>query len=127
MIRLYTSVFTGLFLSVAVLSTHAVTLLDDTFADGTRNIQNLPTESAWFCSSASSLTAAPGAMTLQQGTTAILVTSYFTTSANNPVSLNVGDTLSVNITYTFTGGCTFEYVTRISPGTLSFWRKPRQR
>ena len=103
MIRLYTSVFVGIFLSTAVLSTQAVTLLDDTFADGTRNIQNLPTESAWFCSSASSLTAAPGAMTLQQGTTAILAVSYFTTSANNPVSLNVGDTLSLNISYTFTG------------------------
>ncbi len=103
MIRLYTSVFTSLFLFTAVLSTQAVTLLDDTFADGTRNIQNLPTESAWFCSSASSLTAAPGAMTLQQGSTAILAVSYFTTSANNPVSLNVGDTLSLNIAYTFTG------------------------
>ena len=47
--------------------------------------------------------AAPGAMTLQMGSSAILATTYFTTSANNPVSLNVGDTLSVNITYTFTG------------------------
>lgn len=100
---LYQSVFAGIFLSTAVLSTQAVTILDDTFADGTRNIQNLPTESAWYCSSGSSLTAAPGAMTLQMGSSAILATTYFSTSANNPVSLNIGDTLSVNITYTFTG------------------------
>jgi pectate lyase len=103
MIRLFQSLFAGIFLSVGVLSTHAVTILDDTFADGTRNIQSLPAESAWYCSSASSLTAAPGAMTLQMGTSAILAVSYFTTNANNPVSLNVGDTLSANITYTFTG------------------------
>ncbi|HTR41016.1 MAG TPA: immunoglobulin domain-containing protein [Pseudomonadales bacterium] len=102
MIRRYQSIFVGMFLSAAVISTNAATILDDTFADGTRNIQNLPTESAWYCSSGSSLTAAPGAMTLQMGSSAILATTYFTTSANNPVSLNVGDTLSVNITYTFT-------------------------
>jgi pectate lyase len=103
MIRFSHSVFAGIFLSAAALTTHAVTILDDTFADGTRNIQNLPTESAWYCSSASSLTAVPGAMTLAQGSTAILVVSYFTTNANNPVSLNVGDTLSANVTFTFTG------------------------
>jgi hypothetical protein len=103
MIRLFQSIFAGIFLSAAVLSAHAVTILDDTFADGTRNIQNLPAESAWYCSSGSSLTAAPGAMTLQMGSTAILAVSYFTTNANDPVSLNVGDTLSANITYTFTG------------------------
>src|SRR5690348_16809160 len=38
---------------------HASVLLDDTWADGTRTDQILPTESAWFAASASSLTATP--------------------------------------------------------------------
>ena len=101
--RLFQSIIVGTLLCAFVFSAHAVVILDDTFADGSRSTQNLPTDSAWYCSSGSSLTAAPGAMTLQMGSSAILAVSYFTTSANNPVSLNVGDTLSVNITYTFAG------------------------
>jgi pectate lyase len=76
-------------------------VLDDTFADGKRNVQSLPTESAWYASSASALTAAPGAMTLTLGSSAVLGVTYFTPNATSPVSLSVGDTLSVTITYTF--------------------------
>src|SRR5579862_6591560 len=93
----------SLSLLTTVATVHAQVLLDDTFATGTRNVQNLPTSSAWYCSSGSSLVAAPGAMTLTMGSSAILAVSYFTTNANNPVSLNIGDTLSLNITYTFQG------------------------
>jgi pectate lyase len=103
MIRLYQSLFVGIFLCIAVLPAPAAIILDDTFADGTRNIENLPTESAWYCSSSSSLTATPGAMTMTLGSSAILAVSYFTTNASNPVSLSVGDTLSINITFTFAG------------------------
>jgi pectate lyase len=103
MIRLFQSIFAGILLCIGILPTSAVIILDDTFADGTRNIEKLPAESAWYCSSASSLTAAPGAMTMTLGSSAILAVSYFTTNASNPISLNVGDTLSANITFTFAG------------------------
>jgi pectate lyase len=103
MTRLYQSLFVGVLVSMAILPSRAVIILDDTFADGTRNVQNLPTESAWYCSSGPSLTATTGAMTMTLGSSAILAVSYFTTNANNPVSLSVGDTLSINITYTFAG------------------------
>ena len=101
--RLHQTIFASILLVVASLPAHATTILDDTFADGTRNNQNLPVESAWYASTGAALAAAPGAMTLTQGSSAILAVTYFTTSANNPVSLNVGDTLSANITFTFTG------------------------
>ncbi|MGH7952028.1 MAG: immunoglobulin domain-containing protein [Limisphaerales bacterium] len=78
-------------------------LLDDTFADGARTIQNLPTESAWFASSGASLTTAPGAMTLAMGGSAILGVTYFAPNADSPIVLNVGDTLSATITFTFNG------------------------
>lgn len=101
--RLFQSLIVGTLLCAFVFSAHATVILDDTFADGSRSIQNLPVESAWYNSSGAALSATPGAMTLQMSTSAILAVSYFTTNANNPVSLNVGDTLSVNITYMFAG------------------------
>lgn len=99
----YLSLLASLFLITTAATVHAQVLLDDTFADGSRSIQNLPTESAWFNSSGSSLSAAPGAMTLTVGSSAILAMTYFTPNATSPVSLNVGDTLSANINFTFAG------------------------
>lgn len=97
------SIFAGVILYGAVLPVPATTLLDDTFADGSRSIQNLPVESAWYASSGSSLIAAPGAMTLTLGGSAILGVTYFTSNSASPVSLNIGDTLTANITFTFNG------------------------
>jgi pectate lyase len=79
---------------------HATVILDDTFAAGTRNTQNLPNSSAWYCSSGASLTATPGAMTLTMGGSAIMALTYFAPS-NAPVSLNIGDTLLTTINFTF--------------------------
>lgn len=93
----------GMLLCATVLPATATTLLDDTFADGSRSIQNLPVESAWYASSSSSLTAAPGAMTLTLGSSAVLGVSYFTSNPASPISLNIGDTLTANITFTFNG------------------------
>jgi pectate lyase len=86
-----------------ITSARATVLLDDTFADGTRNVQNLPVESAWYDSTSAALTATPGAMTLTMGSSAILGVTYFTTNAASPVSLNIGDTLFVSINFTFDG------------------------
>jgi pectate lyase len=92
-----------LLLLVAVSPACATVLLDDTFADGTRNNTSLPTDAAWYASSGASLTATTGAMTLSVGSSAILAVSYFTTNANSQVSLGVGDSLLATITFTLNG------------------------
>ena len=88
--------------SLAIPS-HAVVILDDTWADGNRNNTSLPTNAAWYASSGSALTATTGSMTLTLGSSAILAVSYFTTNAATPVQLTVGDTLLTTITFTFNG------------------------
>src|SRR5580698_10061283 len=103
MTRLFKSTFIGILLCAAIFPVQATILLDDTFADGSRSIQNLPVESAWYASSGSSLTAAPGAMTLTLGSSAVLGVTYFTSNSTSPISLNIGDTLTANITFTFNG------------------------
>jgi pectate lyase len=100
---LYSTLAAALFTLAVVMPARATIVLDDTFADGTRNLQNLPTESAWYDSSGGALSAVPGAMTLNQGSTAILGVTYFTPNATSPVSLNVGDTLLTSIAFTFNG------------------------
>lgn len=85
------------------LTAPAVTLLDDTFADGTRNNQNLPTDAAWYVSSPSSWTTVAGSMSVTMGSGAILGVSYFGANSSTPVSLATGDTLTATITFTFTG------------------------
>ncbi len=97
------SILISALMLVGTLPVRATVLLDDTFADGKRNIQNLPTESAWYASSGASLTAATNAMTMVLGTGAILGVTYFTPNASSPVSLNIGDTLLTTITFTFNG------------------------
>ncbi len=91
------------FASAFITSTQATVLLDDTFADGLRNKQNLPVESAWYDSTSAALTATTGAMTLTMGSSAILGVTYFSSNAASPVSLNVGDTLFATINFTFDG------------------------
>ncbi len=87
------------------IPSHAVVILDDTWADGNRNNTSLPTNAAWYASTGSALTATTGSMTLTLGSSAILAVSYFTTNAasSNAVQLAVGDTLLATITFTFNG------------------------
>ena len=94
----------AIFLGVATaLGCHAAAVLDDTFADGTRNNQNLPTDAAWYVSSSSSWVTATNAMMLTMSSTAILGVSYFGANSSSPVSLAVGDTLTATIKFTFAG------------------------
>jgi hypothetical protein len=79
---------------------HAVVLLDDTWADGSRAEQKLPAESAWYCSKGSSLTAAANSMTLAVSTSSIMAVTYFTTNEVSPVQLKVGDTLTARFALT---------------------------
>ena len=101
--HLYQTLLAAALAFTTVVPIRATVLLDDTFADGKRNVQNLPTESAWYASSAAALTATTGAMTLAMGGSAILGVTYFTPNASSPASLNVGDTLLTTITFTFNG------------------------
>ncbi len=85
------------------MGAHATIILDDTFADGTRNNQNLPTDAAWYVSTPASWKTAVNALTVTNGTSAILGVTYFGVNSSTPVSLNVGDTLTVTLTITFNG------------------------
>jgi pectate lyase len=80
----------------------ATVLLDDTWADGTRNNQSLPTDAAWYVSSSSAWATTTNAMSVTMGTSAILGVSYFGTNSSSPVHLNVGDTLTVTVRFIFT-------------------------
>jgi pectate lyase len=84
------------------LPSHAVVILDDTWADGNRNNTSLPTNSAWYTSSSGSLTATSGSMTLGVPSSAILALTYFTTNATSPVQLGIGDTLVTTLNLSLT-------------------------
>jgi hypothetical protein len=74
------------------------TLLDDTWAGGTRSLQNLPAQSAWFVSgSSTNLTAGVNALNFWNGTNAVAGITYFTPNATTPVSLGIGDTLKATL------------------------------
>jgi hypothetical protein len=81
----------------------ATAWLDDVWADGTRNNQNPPADSAWFCSTGSSLTAATNAMSLTVGSGSVMAVTYFTTNMNVPLQIAAGDTLIATFRITLTG------------------------
>jgi pectate lyase len=98
--HLYRIAVAAISLLTSLIPAHGTVILDDTFANGTRNVQNLPANSAWYASSGASVTAAPGAMSIAVGGSAILAVTYFA-PANAPISLDVGDTLLATINFTF--------------------------
>ena len=84
------------------LPSHAFVLVDDTWADGNRTDQNLPTESAWFASTTPSLTTPPGGGSMigtVPPTNAALWLTYFT-PPGTPATLFVGDTLKATLVFT---------------------------
>ncbi len=85
------------------LSSHATVLLDDTWADGNRTIQNPPTESAWFASTGGQLSAATNAMNLSVGGSSVMIVSYFTADSASPAQLDLGDTLTISFALTLNG------------------------
>jgi len=81
-----------------------LTLLDDTWAGGTRSIQNLPQQSAWFASgSSTNITASVNALNLWNGTNAVVGLTYFTPNATTPVALGVGDVFQAALKLVLTG------------------------
>jgi pectate lyase len=114
-------IITMLLFTAFSLSTSATVLLDDTFADGTRNNQNLPTDSAWYVSSVSSWTTAVNAMSLTlSGSGAVQGVTYFGANSSSPVQLNVGDTLTATIKFTFNGVNTFNTSQNFRLGIFNF-------
>ncbi len=85
--------------SSALAPTSAGVLLNDTWADGSRAEQNLPNQSAWYASSASSLAASPGAMTGTATSSSRMWMTYFAEPAS-PAQLAVGEALKVTLDFT---------------------------
>lgn len=73
-------------------------LVNDTWAGGSRSVQNLPSQSAWFAASAGTLTASAGA-----GSSLWL--TYFTPSGS-PATLGIGDSLRATLVFTPTAVAT---------------------
>jgi len=78
----------------------AAVMLDDTFADGNRTSQNLPTDAAWFVSSAAAVATSTNGMAWTLAGSAFQAVSYFGTNSASPIQLNLGDTLTVNLKLT---------------------------
>src|ERR1041385_683428 len=89
---------------LATMTAPAAVLLDDTWADGTRTNTSLPTDAAWYASSAASLVAAANSLTATPNATQSRTWwTFFTTNAASLVALNVGDTLKPTLTFTPSG------------------------
>ena len=79
----------------------ATIVLDDNWADGTRNNTILPTESARYSSTTADLTASIGALTgTVPATTSRMWLTYFTSTATNPVQIAAGQMLKLGLTFT---------------------------
>jgi hypothetical protein len=79
----------------------AAVIINDSWADGSRGEQSLPTESAWFAATAATLTAAPGALTgTVGGSGASMWTTHFTPVGDPATLHHIGDTLKATLTFT---------------------------
>lgn len=102
-------------LLAATANAQTTTILNETWANGSHTTQSLPNSARWFTASdASTLTSAPG--TLTQDNAATTYTFAYFAAANNPVSLQVGQVLQANYSFSLSG------VTRPSGTDSSFFR-----
>lgn len=90
------------------LHTSAATIVDDTFLDGSRGQQNLPTESQWFKGGAGTLdVVAPGGPLRGDlgagGSSSASWTTYFASSGSPLTLANTGDNLKVTWQFSLTG------------------------
>jgi hypothetical protein len=77
-------------------------ILDENWSNGTRNSQNLPRSSAWFSSGAMLLSVESGKLSQQTPDTNYVLT-YFTDDKAKPVELKVGETLTIQYTFSLEG------------------------
>jgi hypothetical protein len=92
----------GLLASLAcALSANATVIVNDTWADGSRNEQNLPTESRWFAANrASNFVASANALTFYTDPTGSRAGLTYFTPSGSPVSLNDGEGLLATLVFT---------------------------
>ena len=85
-------------------SANGVIVANDTFADGERLSLALPDSATWLkAQSSTAVTVAPGSARFTWNTTsADMIAGYFSL-AGSPVTLGVGDALTLSTTFAFTG------------------------
>ncbi|MES2308532.1 MAG: hypothetical protein V4507_06685 [Verrucomicrobiota bacterium] len=80
------------------------TLLNDTFSDGERATQSLPSSASWYTSySAGSLAVSGGQLAQTVNLVSGNITLGYFTGSGSPQTLNVGDSLSLSAKITFVG------------------------
>jgi pectate lyase/pectin methylesterase-like acyl-CoA thioesterase len=88
--------------SLSVTSTSPLIMANDSFADGERTTLALPGSANWYKAQSSTVvTMAPGSAKFTWNTTSADMIGAFFTPAGSPVSLGVGDTLSLSVTVAF--------------------------
>ena len=90
--------------TLTVLTPVSIPILDDHWLDGTRTNTLLPSNSAWYASSAASLTAAPNSLNgLADSSSARSWWTYFTTNPAAPVQLNASESLQITLSFILNG------------------------
>jgi pectate lyase/pectin methylesterase-like acyl-CoA thioesterase len=90
--------------TLSVTSAAGQTIMNDSFADGERLTFAPPASATWLKAQSSTVTTvAPGSARFTWNTTSADMISGIFTSAGSPVTLGVGDTLNLSVTFSFTG------------------------
>jgi pectate lyase/pectin methylesterase-like acyl-CoA thioesterase len=90
--------------TLSVTSTVGLTVINDSFADGERLTLAPPNSGAWLKAQSSTVaTVTTGSARFTWNTTSADMISGYFTNAGSPVTLGVGDTLTVSATFSFTG------------------------
>jgi pectate lyase/pectin methylesterase-like acyl-CoA thioesterase len=90
--------------TLSVTSPSGLTIMNDSFADGERLTLAPPNSATWLKAQSSTVAAvAPGSARFTWNTTSADMISGYFTSAGSPVTLGVGDTLNLSVTFSFTG------------------------
>ena len=90
--------------TLSVTSPTGLIVMNDSFADGERLTLAPPASASWLKAQSSTVaTVAPGSTQFTWNTTSADMISGYFTNAGSPVTLGVGDTLNVKLTFSFTG------------------------
>src|SRR5215471_17535580 len=90
--------------TLSITSAAGQTIMNDSFADGERLTFAPPASATWLKAQSSTVaTVTPGSARFTWNTTSADMISSFFTGAGSPVTLGVGDTLNLSVTFSFTG------------------------
>jgi hypothetical protein len=87
----------------SAVTVSAQTFVSDTFADGSRAEQNLPTESAWFTSNPAGMAVTPGHLVQTTASGSTSWQTYFAPEVSPATLANTGDSLKVTWVFTPNG------------------------